>query len=865
MKRGDWIATAILAGLLGFALTRGAGRATPRPPRGAAIAKNAPRLGPFAIEPARVTAIHAADGYAVPMDLGLVVDGDVHPVALDGVAPSSDGSVSGTFEVDLEREAIAGTVTFRLDASKPTSPVLVAELSLTDPLATAAHTLALAVELEGGAPAFVSGVGEISDAARVTGRVTVREDDAHPFGVVSAQGALDVRRHPTHGPDDEHGDGPMDLVLSSPPAREAANADLRIALAGTMDDLWGTLFAQGQIPTERVHGVVTGTRGVRAHVFGLDASGAPSVRSVVDDQGRFALDVPRTVNKWYAAESLDRTSAPIVFEPGTAWDLRLDVSPGGELRVRIVDPDTRAPLTARLIVHGIDGTLDPSFGPDYRASGAGPIVDALRGEVATPLPAGRYRVSATKGIEYTVDAKTIELAGDRTASLELHLRHVVPTPGVLGCDLHVHARPSFDTPVSVEDRVLSLAAAGVDFAVPSEHNVVGNYAPALESLDLAREMSSVPGVEITTFNPHFGHFGLFPYPLDKTVPPFRHTNPSAIFDAARRGDPNRILQVNHPRLTKEIGYFDAMGFEPYGRPPPRMRTDFDSIEVYNGYEMQSQERVDLVLRDYFGLLNANDRRRHITATGSSDSHSIQYQWAGYPRTMVSIGKAADADLTALDPLDVVANLKRGHAVVTSGPIVEVEARSGAKNEEIAHPGDELVLRSDGASIAHIRVRAAPWIDVTSVEIVVDGSTSSRFDVASQPTKTGNESGTLDEAAARTVRFERDLQLPFSRESQLSTTNPDSHSASNNQGSPLHPNDPKWQVADTRRHWFMVIVRGTRRIDDVLPFMPVAPMAITNPIWYQTSTIGADSSVRSATPVRPGAGPGATTSGGGRTQ
>jgi hypothetical protein len=31
---------------------------------------------------------------------------------------------------------------------------------------------------------------------------------------------------------------------------------------------------------------------------------------------------------------------------------------------------------------------------------------------------------------------------------------------------------------------------------------------------------------------------------------------------------------------------------------------------------------------------------------------------------------------------------------------------------------------------------------------------------------------------------------------------------------------------------MAIARGTRRLDDdsVLPFMPVPPMAITNPVW-----------------------------------
>ncbi len=141
----------------------------------------------------------------------------------------------------------------------------------------------------------------------------------------------------------------------------------------------------------------------------------------------------------------------------------------------IVDADSHAPLTARLLVHGISGTVDPSFGPDYRSSGAGPVIDALRGEVMTPLPSGHYRVAATKGIEWSVDAKTIDIAPGRTTDVELAPRHVVPTPGVLGCDLHVHARPSFDSPVAAEDRVLSLVAAGIDFAVPTEHNLVGDY------------------------------------------------------------------------------------------------------------------------------------------------------------------------------------------------------------------------------------------------------------------------------------------------------------------------------------------------------------------------------------------------------
>ena len=178
--------------------------------------------------------------------------------------------------------------------------------------------------------------------------------------------------------------------------------------------------------------------------------------------------------------------------PGTPRDLVLDVSPGGDLHVTIVDADTRKPLTARLLVHGVDGTVDPSFGPDYRASGAGPVIDALRGDVMTPLPSGHYRVAATKGIEWSIDAKVVDIAPGRVTEVELAPRHVVPTPGVLGCDLHVHARPSFDTPVTPEDRVLSLVAAGIDFAVPTEHNIVGDYASALETLDLRARPAQRP-------------------------------------------------------------------------------------------------------------------------------------------------------------------------------------------------------------------------------------------------------------------------------------------------------------------------------------------------------------------------------------
>ncbi|MGH7269837.1 MAG: hypothetical protein ACREJ3_05345, partial [Polyangiaceae bacterium] len=269
-------------------------------------------------------------------------------------------------------------------------------------------------------------------------------------------------------------------------------ADLHLVVAKTSMAVWRVLAEIAGIPTRAVHGHVTGTT-ARAVVVGRDSHGDPQIRVIAGANDAFALDVPASVVSWYAAVEPGRASGLVTFVPGTPRDLVLSVEPGGDLHVTAIDADTHRPLTVRLLFRGLDGTVDPSFGPDYRASGAGPVMDALRGDVVTPLPAGHYRVAATKGIEWSVDAKAIDVEPGRVTQVELAPRHVVPTPGVLGCDLHVHARPSFDSPVAPEDRVLSLVAAGIDFAVPTEHNVVGDYSSAIETLDLRGELLSVPG------------------------------------------------------------------------------------------------------------------------------------------------------------------------------------------------------------------------------------------------------------------------------------------------------------------------------------------------------------------------------------
>ncbi|MCL2777439.1 MAG: CehA/McbA family metallohydrolase [Polyangiaceae bacterium] len=748
------------------------------------------------------------------VELSLVVDGAERPFRV----PESDielqqGRWSATFPIPIGDEHSVGFLELKMDSSSSLSQGLAISLVVTPDGRSVAHSYALSLGMAPGSRAvFVPGTGLLSDLGDVTARAVVLDDDVHPFAMASADPTQAMPKISLRAPDvDEAGARPRLVVSSStenaPEAHEkgagAAARPVRLNLSllvgSSSQAIWGPVYSLLHVDTALVSGMVTGAR-TRTRVVARDDHGRPNVRASTDEKGRFRIDTPKTATSFSAELDSGAQSPPIRFLPGAPGDLTLDVSPPGELRARVVDVDTKEPIVARLLVKGIDGTIDPNFGPDYRASGAGPLMDVLGGPVTTPLPVGHYRVAATHGIEWSIDAQTIEITSNQTTDVELELRHVVPTPGMVGCDLHVHASPSFDSPVTPEDRVLSLVAAGIDFAVPSEHNIVGDYGPAARYLNMGRQFSFVTGVEVTTESPSIGHFGVFPYPLGLEVPPFVGTTASAVFSAARRGEPNGIVQVNHPRMQMGIGYFEMAGFDPKsGHIPEGMQDNFDTLEVYNGYESHHIAEVLRVMEDWFALLNLG---KHYAATGSSDSHRIQYQWAGYPRTFALIDPTAAGDTgLPIDTREVVAAVKKGRSFVSSGPVIELSLRTAGKT---ATPGDELPL-PHGKLLGKLRVRAAPWVDVTSVDLVAGISTPApgitqgifHETVPSRPTFLGKEEGTREESAQRAIRFEADLDV----------------------------------VLPENAHWIVAIVRGDRPLDDALPFMPIQPLAFTNPIWF----------------------------------
>lgn len=715
-------------------------------------------------------------GASRDLALSLVSESEARPLMTHGHEPII-GSDGNHVRVGLVNDHEAEDTDLALELSfSPITGALQFELLGAD---ADKRELRMETALEGAQP-FLSGFGVIGEPGAVEGHILALEAPSRAL-VLASQDALQNERV---FPEPAEGTGDRIVVTTRAPG-----APRLTLLAGKLaGDLWENAFRASGEEILTVHGQVTGMAGTTAvaTVVALGDDGQPVLRMNTAPGGMFAVPATRQIREWYATLDNSRTSESVRFDFDRPKDLRLDISPGGTLNVRIVDGDTKEALTARLIVRGIGGTVDPNFGPDFRASGSGPIVDTLRGDFSTPIPAGKYRVLATRGIEYSIDAVDVEIPSGRSATVTLSPRRVVPTPGWVGCDLHVHARPSFDSPVSAEDRVLSLVAAGIEFAVPTEHNIVGSYDAALRGTGL--RLSTVPGVEVTTFSPRFGHFGVFPYPVDSQVPPFRKTTPGSIFAFARRdGDPNRIIQVNHPRMGKQIGYFDVMHLDPKsGRREGRTRMDFDAIEVLNGFELTDPKIPDRNLQDYLGLLAAG--RRYV-GTGSSDSHRILFGWAGYPRTYVHLTSSAEVLEAKLpDPLAVVTALKRGRATASAGPILEVSVLGAGPGEEVAVEGAEVS--------AHVVVRAAPWVDVTSVEVFIGGKHYRDFAVPRRELTVGPELGTLEEAQARTIRFDQMVALP-----------PIEHDTS-----------------------VVVVARGDKTLEAYLPATPIKPIAFSNPVW-----------------------------------
>src|SRR5262249_47029548 len=163
-----------------------------------------------------------------------------------------------------------------------------------------------------------------------------------------------------------------------------------------------------------------------------------------------------------------------------------------------------------------------------------------------------------------------------------------------------------------------------ELIVSTDHNVVADYRPIIAELGVGRYLTSLTGDELTTAN--WGHFGAFPLPrdLDHAGHGAVHVHgrtASDFFKDIRKSAPEAVIDVHHPRLDNEIGYFNLGRFDTRNdhAERPGFSFDFDAVEVLNGYQDAERRSVDRVIDDWFALL---DHGHIVTATGNSDTHHL---------------------------------------------------------------------------------------------------------------------------------------------------------------------------------------------------------------------------------------------------
>ncbi len=341
--------------------------------------------------------------------------------------------------------------------------------------------------------------------------------------------------------------------------------------------------------------------------------------------------------------------------------------------------------------------VDPRISRDYGATRAW----SGDGDMSFAMAPGTYELLVHRGLRFEVHAETIELVAGETLSVDAPLEQAYSHDGYLLSDPHMHAAPSSDGKISMEERLLTCAGTGLQVHYATDHDHIVDYTPLVETLGL--ELVSITGSEVSPFSR--GHLNVFPLESDPTKPngggwlwfndPMETTE--AQFAFLRERFPGALIQANHPL---GMGLAAAAEWDPgvLGE-PDYWSSDFDLVEVLN------QGRVELEF--FFDLVN---RGLDPVPTGTSDSH----EHGGM------VGLSAT----------FVADLEEGDVVLTRGPFLDLSLEDGALDVVAMAPSwivvDRLLLYRNGELVETVEGTQARFSLATEQDawfvVIAEGDT-----------------------------------------------------------------------------------------------------------------------------------------------
>ncbi len=527
-----------------------------------------------------------------------------------------------------------------------------------------------------------------------------------------------------------------------------------------------------------------------AHVHAVTSDGTYLTRATTDGSGGFTLHVDATAAVTLTAYRRGYATGTVDVAAGTTT-AAITVPASGAIRVVAYEGKGNSP-PVRVQIMPATGSSIPAvpgtFGEAEPTSGRLHVEYPTSGDVTVPVPPGAWNVVVSRGYEYEIVEQGVTVTAGATIEVVANMEHVVATPDQQCGDFHIHTVRSNDSGDDVRQKLRSAVADGLEIPVRTDHEWVGDFADEIEELGVQRYAYPITSIEMTSFQ-IWGHMNVFPLVADPTTSnqgaprwqtwptadapdaPVVTLRPPDVFATVRARPEDPVIIINHPRGTSN--YFTYVGFDPVTGLVNRADDwdeEFNVVEVFNDSGWLANR--DGTVADWFGLLNLG---RPVFAVGSSDSHSIRNSPLGYPRTCIELGTDDPRELT---PEAVRDGVRDGHATISGG--VYLDASVGA-----AGPGDTATGTGATATVS-LRVQAATWIDVDSIDVVVDGVTVETIAILPGDATPGNP----------VIRWNQTIAVDVA----------------------------------TTGSWVVLAAYGNSNLDPVHPGR--TPFGVTNPIWLQ---------------------------------
>jgi hypothetical protein len=376
-----------------------------------------------------------------------------------------------------------------------------------------------------------------------------------------------------------------------------------------------------------------------------------------------------------------------------------------KVEVSVRDVNTHGLIPSRITIVDQHGSLQPvAISDDDLLTARTGVVYTGNGHALFSLPAGSYKIYASRGFEYGADSAMINIKQGGLIQKTLSIRHEVPAAGWISCDPHIHTLTySGHGDATVRDRILTIAGEGLRMPVMTDHNTAVDLGPMVKKMGLDRWFTPVTGNEVTTT---VGHFNVFPVSPMETVTDFHVKDWNELSANLRKTDSIQVIILNHAR-DEHNGFrpFDDKGhIAVAGKGLRGWALPANAMEVMNSGSQQTDPKQ--LCFDWMAMMN---RGFLLAPVGSSDSHEVSRFLVGQGRTYI---RNSETISSAIHVGETIKNFAEGKVSVSFGLLTEIVVDS------VYGPGD-MVPASENLHVS-VKVLGPSWVKANQITLYANG-------------------------------------------------------------------------------------------------------------------------------------------------